>query len=122
MQFSGWVAGGFIAAAAVAAAAFIGVVWGANALLSPRKPNAEKNAAFECGLDPEGDALVRPTLRFGSIALLFVLFDAEAVLMFAVVSRIRGSWIGFAEVGVFVALLSLGLWYAYRTGSLEWRS
>jgi NADH-quinone oxidoreductase subunit A len=100
---------------------FILVVFGVNALLSPRDPGAEKDSPFECGLDQAGDAWGAPRLRFSTIAAIFVLFDAEAVLLFAVAEGMRGRWIAAVEVGAFVAFLALGLAYAWRKGALEWR-
>ena len=111
----------FVIGAALAALAFIGLVFGANALLSPRKPTAEKAEPYECGMIPQGDAHVNVHLRYASIAVLFVIFDAESVLLFAVATRIHGSLVGGLSVLGFVAFLSLGLLYAYRTGALKWR-
>ncbi len=108
---------GFIASAI----AFIGVVFVLNALLAPKKPHAEKNIAFECGLEPAGQPWAVQNLRFSSLAMLLVLFDAEAVLLFAVATRVRGSIIGLLEVGAFAVFLALGLAYAWRKGALEWR-
>jgi NADH-quinone oxidoreductase subunit A len=112
----------FVIGAAVSAAAFIGIVLIANAILSPRTPNPEKLEPYECGMEPAGQPWVPVRLRFAAIAMIFVLFDAESVLLFAVVSRLRGSFAAAAEVAVFAAMLAFGLWYAWRKGALEWRS
>lgn len=112
----------FVIGMASAAAAFIGVVFLANALLSPRRPTREKGEPFECGMDQAGSPWSAQRMRFSTIAMLFVLFDAEAVLLFAVATRLRGSLIAVAEVGAFVSFLALGLAYAWRKGALEWRS
>jgi NADH-quinone oxidoreductase subunit A len=109
---------GFIAAAA----AFIGIVFGASALLAPKKPSSEKGMPYECGLDPAGDPWSSQKIRFSTIAMLFVLFDVEAVLLFAVASKLRGNLVGLIETGIFVAFLGAGLLYAWRKGALEWRS
>jgi NADH:ubiquinone oxidoreductase subunit 3 (subunit A) len=61
-------------------------------------------------------------LRFSTIAAIFVLFDAEAVLLFAVAGGLRGHATALIEVAAFVAFLALGLAYAWRKGALEWRS
>lgn len=113
-----WFVIGFV----VAATAFIGVVFVANALLSPRRPSTEKGMPFECGLDPAGTAWSPQRMRFSTIAILLVLFDAEAVLLFAVASKLRGDLIAALEVGAFVAFLAVGLAYAWRKGALEWPS
>lgn len=112
----------FVLGLATAAVAFILVVFGLNRLVSPRRPTPEKLDPYECGMPPAGPAHGRLTLRFSTIALLFVLFDAEAVLLFAVAPHLRGSLLGALEVGVFVALLAGGLFYAWRKGALTWPS
>jgi len=111
----------FTIGAAVAAAAFIGIVFVANALLSPRRPNSSKGAPFECGLEPAGQPWSAQRMRFATVAMLLVLFDAEAVLLFAVATRLRGSVVALVEVGIFVMFLAGGLFYAWKKGALEWR-
>lgn len=112
----------FVLGAVVAAAGFIGVVFLANAVLSPRKPSREKVLPYECGMEPGGEPWMPVRLRFAAIAMLFVLFDAETVLLFSVVSAVRGSLIAALEVFVFAFFLAFGLFYAWRKGALEWRS
>jgi NADH-quinone oxidoreductase subunit A len=112
----------FVVGLAIAATAFILVVFVVNAIVSPRDPNPSKGAPFECGLDPAGEPWAAPRLRFSTIAALFVLFDAEAVLLFGVASGLRGHLTALLEVAAFVAFLALGLVYAWRKGALEWRS
>ena len=112
----------FVLGLATAATAFILVVFLANAVLSPKDPSPEKDSPFECGMEQAGEPWSAPRLRFSTIAALFVLFDAEAVLLFAVAGGLRGNFLGLIEVGVFVAFLALGLVYAWRKGALEWRS
>lgn len=112
----------FVAGLATAAVSFILLVFGVNKLLSPRRPTPEKVEPYECGMPPAGPAHGRLKLRFSTIALLFVLFDAEAVLLFAVVPVLRGSLLGLIEVFAFVLLLTGGLLYAWRKGALEWPS
>lgn len=112
----------FVIGVALAGVAFIGIVFAANAVLSPRRPSPQKNMPYECGLDPAGPAWALHRMRFSTIAILLVLFDAEAVLLFAVASKLRGSVIALLEVGIFVLFLAAGLAYAWRKGALEWRS
>ncbi len=111
----------FVIGFVIAAAAFIGIVLLANAILAPRNPSAEKSAPFECGLDQAGRPWAAQRLRFSTIAMLFVIFAAEAVLLFAVATRLRGDATATAFVGLFVAFLGFGLFYAWRKGALEWR-
>lgn len=112
----------FVLGLASAATAFVGIVFGLNALLSPRNPNPVKNSPFECGMEQAGLPWSAQRLRFSTIAMLFVLFDAESVLLFAVVSKLRGNVVALVEVAAFVGFLALGLLYAWKKGALEWRS
>jgi NADH-quinone oxidoreductase subunit A len=112
----------FVLGLATAATGFILVVFLANALLSPKNPNPGKGAPFECGMEQEGEAWSPPRLHFSTVAMLFVLFDAEAALLFAVAVGLRGNPIAAAEIGAFVAFLAFGLVYAWRKGALEWHS
>lgn len=111
----------FVLGLITSAVAFIMLIFGINSLLSPRNPNDLKNAPYECGMEQAGPPWAPVRIRFSTIALLFVLFDAEAVLLFAVAPSLRGSVTGLIEVGVFTASLALGLVYAWRKGALEWR-
>lgn len=112
----------FVIGLVAAAAGFIGVVFVANALLSPRRPTRDKGEPFECGMDQAGTPWSAQRMRFSTVAMLFVLFDAEAALLFAVATRLRGDVVALVEVLAFVASLALGLAYAWRKGALEWRS
>jgi len=112
----------FVLGLVTAATAFILVVFVANSLLSPRNPSPSKDSPFECGMEQAGEPWASPRLRFSTIAAIFVLFDAEAVLLFAVASGLHGNVTALAEVAVFVAFLTIGLAYAWRKGALEWRS
>jgi NADH-quinone oxidoreductase subunit A len=112
----------FVVGFIVAASGFIGVVLLANALLSPRRPSQAKGEPFECGLDQAGVPWSAHRIRFSTIAMIFVLFDAEAVLLFAIATRLTGNVVGLLEVGAFVAFLGVGLAYAWRKGALEWLS
>ncbi len=112
----------FVVGMVAAAAGFIGVVFIANRLLAPHRPYPEKLTPFECGLEQAGAPWSLQHMRFSTVAMLFVIFDAEAILLFAVASELRGSAFALVAVGAFVALLGLGLAYAWRKGALEWRS
>jgi NADH-quinone oxidoreductase subunit A len=111
----------FVLGLATSAAAFIMLVFGLNALLSPRRPTAEKCEPYECGMEQAGSPWVPVRLRFSTIAVIFVIFDAEAVLLFAVAPAIRGNIVGLIEVAAFALLLAVGLAYAWRKGALAWR-
>ena len=91
-----------------------------------QKPNKAKRAIYECGEPTIGSAWIRYNSRFYTVALVYLLFDVEVVLMFpaAVVLKdaAAGGW-GYAALGVlllFMALLTLGLVYEWRCGNLDW--
>jgi NADH-quinone oxidoreductase subunit A len=94
---------------------------GLAALLGPRRPSRVKAAPFECGSDPIGDARERFGVKFYVIALLFVVFDIEAVFIYpwAVLVRELG-WTGFVSMAVFAATLLAGLAYVWKKGALDW--
>ncbi|MDO8950953.1 MAG: NADH-quinone oxidoreductase subunit A [Actinomycetota bacterium] len=94
----------------------------ANALLSPRKPNEIKNSAYECGIPQASSPWLPVNVRFADVALLFVIFEAETVLLFAVAPAVRGSVTGLIELAAFAAFLGFGLLYAWRKGALKWPS
>lgn len=90
-------------------------------LLRPNRPYAEKLAPYECGNPPLMDARGRFFIRFYLIAILFVLFDVEAVFLYpwAVLYGKIGLY-GFIEMMIFIAILLVGYLYAWRKGALEW--
>ncbi len=94
-------------------------------LLSPKVlRNRKKDSAFECGVPPVGDARHRFSVRFYLVAILFLLFDVEAIFFFpwAVVYKKYLSINQFilVEMGAFVAVLLLGYFYVLKKGALEW--
>lgn len=111
----------YIVGAIAAAVAFVGLVFGANKVLSPRRPTELKSAPYECGMEQQGDPHRPVHPRYATIAVLFVIFDAEAVLLFAVAPQLHGSPLAFVAIAGFVAFLAFGLVYAWRTGALTWR-
>ena len=106
-------------AVAVAAALLFSVLPG---LLAQRKPNAEKEQAYECGVEPTSTVGGRFPVKFYLIAMLFVVFDVEAASFFpwAVQMRALGVY-GLLEMIVFVVVLAIGYVYIWRRGGLEWR-
>ncbi len=90
-------------------------------LLRPSAPHPVKLEAYECGIKSASDSRGRFTIRFYLVAILFVIFDVETVLLFpwAIRYRVLG-WFGVAEVFVFLLILFVGYLWAYRKGALEW--
>jgi NADH-quinone oxidoreductase subunit A len=101
-----------------------GVILIASYLLGPKMPNRRKDMPFECGMPPVGDARHRFSVRFYLVAILFLLFDVEAVFFFpwAVVFKKYLAINSFilVEMAVFVAILLVGYFYVLRKGALEW--
>jgi NADH-quinone oxidoreductase subunit A len=90
-------------------------------LLGPRRPNEAKSSPFEFGSRPSGLARERFDVRFYVVALLFVVFDIEAVFMYPwAVSLGELGWPGFVTMAVFGATLVLGLVYVWKKGALDW--
>lgn len=80
-----------------------------------------KNEPFESGVVPQGGARMRLSAKFYLVAMLFVIFDVEALFLFAwAVSAREVGWMGFIEVTVFVLFLLAGLVYLWRIGALDW--
>ncbi|MBM3457135.1 MAG: NADH-quinone oxidoreductase subunit A [Armatimonadetes bacterium] len=92
-------------------------------LLRFQRPTEEKLIPYECGMRPEGSARVRFSIKFYLIAMLFILFDIEAIFLYpwAAVHRWLG-WFGLAEMGIFVAILLVGFLYIWKRGGFQWES
>lgn len=90
-------------------------------LIAKYTTDRAKETPYECGVDPVGTAKQRFSVHFYLVAVLFILFDIEAVFLFpwAVALQDLGM-AGFVEAIVFVAILGLGLGYAWRKGALDW--
>jgi NADH-quinone oxidoreductase subunit A len=92
-------------------------------LFRPNNPNPIKGVAYESGMPPIGEAQQRYTIRYYVIAMLFVIFDIEAVFFYPwAVSFNAIGWYGFIEMVLFIALLLVAYVYAWRKGALDWVS
>ena len=92
-------------------------------LVRPKNPNPIKETAYESGMPPIGEAQSRYTIRYYVVAMLFVVFDIEAVFFYpwAVAFNTIG-WYGFIEMVLFIVLLLVAYVYAWRKGALDWVS
>jgi NADH-quinone oxidoreductase subunit A len=80
-----------------------------------------KNQPFESGVVSQGGAHVRFSAKFYLVAMFFVIFDVEALFLYAWAVSVRESgWAGFIEITVFVLVLLAGLVYVWRLGALDW--
>src|SRR5512138_731031 len=96
-------------------------------VLGPRRYNPAKAGPFECGSEPIGSARERFGVKFYVVAILFVVFDIEAVFLYPWAVLLLPSegyaglgWAGFATMGIFVATLLAGLVYVWKKGALDW--
>ncbi|MCR8915048.1 NADH-quinone oxidoreductase subunit A [Marinobacter panjinensis] len=112
-----WATGFFIVAALGLCAVMVGV----SSLLGGRSQGVSKSLPFESGILGTGDARQRFSVKFYLVAMLFVIFDIEAVFLFAWAIVIPDvGWAGFWGAAVFILILLVGLLYDSRTGALDW--
>lgn len=91
------------------------------ALAGPRRRTAIKSAPFEAGSASSGVARQRFAVKFYVVALLFIVFDVEAVFLYPWAVNFRAlGWFGYAEMVVFAATLVVGLIYIWKKGALDW--
>ena len=103
-----------------AALVMVGAMLGVGRLLRPSRPQPEKLIPYEAGSDPVL-GFGQSNVRYYVYALLFVMFDVEAVFIFPWAVRLeRLGTFGLVEMLVFIAILALGLVYAWRKGVLRW--
>ncbi|WP_136068226.1 NADH-quinone oxidoreductase subunit A [Modicisalibacter radicis] len=112
-----WAVGLFV----VAVMALCAFMVGASSLLGGRSKGRSKSLPFESGVVGTGSARQRFSVKFYLVAMLFVIFDIEAVFLFAWAVSVREvGWVGFAGAAVFIFILLAGLVYDSRVGALDW--
>lgn len=90
-------------------------------ILRPSKPNAIKQQTYECGIETVGSSWIQFKVQYYIFALIFVVFDLEAVFLFPVAAALNQlALFAVVEVILFVLILAVGLAYAWRKGALEW--
>jgi NADH-quinone oxidoreductase subunit A len=89
--------------------------------LGPSRTTASKYDSFECGNESTGSAWGRFSVKFYLTAILFIIFDVEVVFLYpwAVAFNSLGL-VGLVEMVLFIAILVVGFWYAWKKGALEW--
>ncbi len=98
-----------------------GALLGLARVLRPTRPQDQKYLTYESGVDPVGDGWSQSQIRYYVFAVLFVLFDVEAVFIFPWAVRLEAyGGFGLVEMLIFIAILALGLVYAWRKGVLRW--
>lgn len=98
-----------------------------SALLGKRKYSKAKMQAYECGITPTGDARHRFSVKFYMVAMIFILFDVEAIFLipWAVIYRdlIRSyGMFGYWEMLVYIGIVLVGFFYIWKKGVLDWSS
>jgi NADH-quinone oxidoreductase subunit A len=104
-----------------AAISFAVITIAASSLIVPRRMNATKLSPYECGVEPVGSARARFEIKFYLVAVLFILFDIEAVFLYpwAVAFRRLGLY-GLIEMALFILVLLVGYVYLLKKRALEW--
>ena len=94
---------------------------GIGKIFRPTRPQEQKYLVYESGVDPVGSGWSQSQIRYYIYALLFVMFDVEAVFMFPWATRLETYGVfGLVEMLIFVVILALGLLYAWRKKVLQW--
>ena len=86
-----------------------------------RRPTRAKLSPYECGMVPVGDARQRFSVKFYMVAMLFILFDVEAVFLYpwAIILK-QLKMFGFWEMLVYIGIVLVGFWYIWKKGVLDW--
>jgi NADH-quinone oxidoreductase subunit A len=90
-------------------------------IIGQRKPTRAKLSPYECGMTPVGDARERFPVKFYVVAMLFILFDVEAVFLYpwAIIMK-QLKMFGFWEMLVYIGIVLVGFWYVWKKGVLDW--
>ena len=119
MREAYWPIGVYFAAIILLTAAMLVLSY----LLGQRHHDRATGSPFESGIVSEGSAHVRLSAKFYMIAMFFVIFDLEAIFLFAWAVAVRElGWPGYFEALVFVGILVIALGYLWRIGALDWAS
>lgn len=112
---------GVVLAVAIAGGLLVAVAFTAGRLIAPRRPSYGKLTTYECGIDPVGEGWSQSQVRYYVYGFLFVIFDVESVFLFPWAKVFES--LGYQAVGsmtLFIAILAVGLLYAWRKGVLRW--
>ena len=104
------------------AIALVGIALGVARIVSPRSYNRHKGEAYECGIPTRGRSWMQVKAGYYLFAILFLMFDVEAVFLFPWAVTVQDAGIdGLINILFFMVILILGLAYAWRKGALEWK-
>lgn len=100
----------------------VGLAWLWARIYSPKKPGADKNAIYECGLESKGDAWIQFRSEYYLYAIIFLIFDVETIFLLPFAVSFTGlSWGAFVAMMIFLLLLAEGLAWAWKKGVLTWK-
>ncbi len=100
----------------------VGGIFVASRILAPRRPSRIKNEPYECGIEPEPFRWSQIQIRYYVFAILFLIFDVEAVFIFPwAVVFLKSTPAVFYEMLIFIGILFFGVVYGWRKGVLQWR-
>lgn len=106
----------------ITAIVLVGVALGLARLVSPRSFNRQKGEAYECGIPTRGRSWMQFKAGYYLFAILFLMFDVEAVFLFPWAVTVQDMGIdGLINIVFFMVILILGLAYAWKKGALEWK-
>jgi NADH-quinone oxidoreductase subunit A len=98
-----------------------GALTALSVLVGWRRPNRAKQQAYECGMEPTGDAREPFSIKFYLVAMVFILFDVEAIFLYPWAYIFRSiRWYGFVEMMIYIAVLLVGYVYLWKKGALDW--
>ena len=90
-------------------------------IVNPKKPNPIKQSTYECGVETVGDTWIQFKVQYYIFALVFVIFDVEAVFLFPIAAAFNQlALFAVVEIILFVVILLVALGYIWRKGALEW--
>jgi NADH-quinone oxidoreductase subunit A len=112
----------------IIAVALASLLVGLSGLIGWRRPSRAKQQAYECGMEPTGDAREPFSVKFYLVAMVFILFDVEAIFLYPWAYIYRdmlqatgaAHWYGFVEMMLYIFILLVGYIYLWKKGALDW--
>jgi NADH-quinone oxidoreductase subunit A len=109
------------------AAALAGALTAVSVLVGWRRPSRAKLQPYECGMEPTGDAREPFSVKFYLVAMVFILFDVEAIFLYPwayifrdMAMKPETRWYGFGEMMLYIAILLVAYLYLWKKGALDW--
>ena len=103
------------------AAVLASLLIGLSVFVGWRRPSRAKLQPYECGMEPTGDAREPFSVKFYLVAMVFILFDAEAFFLYRWAYDFRSlQWYGFVEMMLYIGILLVGYLYLWKKGALDW--